>query len=160
MNWRLSHRFDPEGVALADKHYNRRKVGSPQFVPPGACLVFIRDGGDAVWTTSNPLPEYVRHEWAGAWVNTLFRNESNTLSSELITQAVAASRTFWEPPPLGIVTFVDATKVRSTNPGFCYLMAGWKHVGFTKGGLHAFQQLPDEMPEPIPPIGHQKALAV
>lgn len=32
--------------------------------------------------------------------------------------------------------------------GFCYLKAGWRHVGFTKGKLWVWQQLPHEMPEP------------
>lgn len=159
--WRLSHRADPEGVQLADRHYNRQKVGSPQFVPPGSCVVFVLDGGGAVWTTSNPLPEYTKHAWAGAWVNTLFRNESNRLSSDLITQAVAATRAFWEPSPLGIVSFVDAGKVRhKRDPGRCYRKAGWTHVGFTKGGLYVFQQLPEEMPGPHPPLGFQEVLAV
>jgi len=30
--------------------------------------------------------------------------------------------------------------------GYCYLKAGFKHVGFTKGGLWAWQMLPSEMP--------------
>jgi hypothetical protein len=34
---RKSHRFDPVGVALADRHYSRQKPGSPQFMPPGSC---------------------------------------------------------------------------------------------------------------------------
>jgi hypothetical protein len=25
--------------------------------------------------------------------------------------------------------------VRSTNPGFCFLVAGWRRCGRTKGGL-------------------------
>jgi hypothetical protein len=49
---------------------------------------------------------------------------------------------------------VDPTKVRPTVVrggriyGYCYRKAGWHHVGFTKGGLWAWQQLPAEMPEP------------
>lgn len=39
MNWRLSHRFDPRALPIADSHYNRQKPGTPQFVPPGRCLV-------------------------------------------------------------------------------------------------------------------------
>lgn len=76
------------------------------------------------------------------------------MASELIRQAVAATQSVWAPPELGIVTFVDPRKVRPTmvrgEPifGYCYLKAGWKHVGFTKGGLWVWQQLPHEMPEP------------
>jgi len=110
-----------------------------------------------VWVTSWPFAEYVRHAWAGAWVNSLFRNESSVLSSLLIREAVAATRMIWsDTPPLGIVTFVDANKVRhKRDPGRCYRKAGWTHVGHTQSGLLAFQLLPDEMPEPAMPMGYQ-----
>ncbi len=161
MRWGVSNRFDPVGVALADRHYNRRNVGSPQFVPPGSNLCFVTPAGDAVWTTSWPYAEYVRHAWPGAWVNSIFRNEGDYLSSELIREAVAAPRWTWDPPVLGIITFVDAGKVRrERDPGRCYRKAGWTHVGFTKGGLWAFQMLPAQMPEPIMPLGAQMSLAV
>lgn len=161
VRWAVSDRFDPAGVALADRHYNRRKVGSPQFVPPGRNLCFILPAGDAVWTTSWPFAEYVKHAWAGAWVNSIFRNESPHLSSELILEAVAATRWTWEPPDLGLITFVDASKVRhKRDPGRCYLKAGFKNVGFTKGGLVALQLLPDDMPDPMEPIGAQAELAI
>ncbi|MBZ9759435.1 hypothetical protein LB553_00850 [Mesorhizobium sp. CA8] len=138
---------------MADRHYNRQKIGSPQFVPPGRCLVlYARTGqGEAFWITSWPFAEYVKHEWAGAWVCSAFRNEAAALSSELIIEALAASKAYFgPPPPLGMVTFVDTTKVRRKRDfGRCYLKAGFKHAGFTKGGLHALQILPDAMPEPM-----------
>jgi hypothetical protein len=141
-------------VPLADRHYNRRKVGSPQFVPPGRCLVFLSACERAVWITSWPFPEYVRHAWPGAWVNSLFRREGGIKASEMIRQAVAATRSIWTPPELGIVSFVNPKKVkpimRRGQPvyGYCYLKAGFRHVGYTKGGLWAWQMLPHEMPEP------------
>lgn len=160
MRWIRSHRFDPVGVQLADRHYNRRKIGSPQFVPPGRCVVLTSLDGRAVWVTSWPFAEYVKHAWAGAWVNSLFRNESEYLSSELIREAIAATRAIWEPPPLGIVTFVDSRKIRSTNPGYCYLMAGFSRVGQTKKGLEALQMLPADMPEPQTPKSANLTLGV
>ncbi len=39
MIWHISHRADPFARDIADRHYNRQKIGSPQFVPPGRCLV-------------------------------------------------------------------------------------------------------------------------
>ncbi|MEI6282066.1 MAG: hypothetical protein WCP82_05030 [Alphaproteobacteria bacterium] len=148
MRWRLSNRFDRAALPLADRHYNRRKVGSPQFVPPGRCCVLLAgDPAAALWVTSWPFAEYVRHAWPGAWVNSLFRNEGAGLSSELILEAVAVTRSIWEPPALKMVTFVDADKVRAKrDPGRCYRRAGFEHVGFTKGGLWAFQLLPARMP--------------
>lgn len=153
MRWCLSDRADPAALVLADKHYNRQKIGSPQFVPPGRCLVLLSECGRAVWVTSWPFAEYVRHAWPGAWVNSLFRNEGAGLSSELIREAVAATRSFWpDVPALGMVTFVDADKTRrKRDPGRCYRRAGFNHVGETKGGLVALQMLPAAMPEPQEP---------
>lgn len=149
----MSDRADIEALPLADRHYNRQKIGSPQFVPPGRCIVFKTRCLRALWTTSWPFPQYVKHAWPGAWVNSLFRNEGAGLSSELIREAVAATRACWPAiPAIGMVSFVDAKKTRhKRDPGRCYRKAGFKHVGFTKGGLHVFQMLPTEMPEEIQP---------
>ncbi len=151
MKWTLSNRFDREALPLADRHYNRRKVGSPQFVPPGRCVVLRQP--QALWVTSWPFAQYVRHAWAGAWVNSLFRSEGAGKASDLILEAIAVTRSIWQPPELGIITFVSPKhvppKMRRGQPiyGFCYLKAGFRHVGFTKGGLWAWQMLPAEMPE-------------
>lgn len=153
LRWAVSHRADPAALVLADRHYNRQKVGSPQFVPPGRCLVLLSECKRALWVTSWPFAQYTKHAWAGAWVNSLFRNEGAGLSSELILEAVAATRDVWpDVPSLGIVTFVDASKTRQKrDPGRCYRKAGFRHCGFTKGGLWAFQMLPQDMPDPAPP---------
>lgn len=160
MIWHLSHRFDPRALPLADRHYSRRKPGSPQFVPPGRCLVLITPDADALWVTSWPFAEFVRHAWAGAWVCSFFRNESPRLSSELIREAVAATRWYFgEPPALGMVTFVDANKTRrKRDPGRCYIKAGFQRCGMTKGGLHAVQMTPGAMPQPAAPHGAQGRL--
>ncbi|HYE93916.1 MAG TPA: hypothetical protein VEA38_22995 [Terriglobales bacterium] len=103
----------------------------------------------AFWITSWPFAEYVKHAWAGAWVCSAFRNEGAGLSSELIREAVAATRAIWpDVPALGLVTFVDPTFVRTTNPGCCYRAAGFKRATprTTEAGLPAFQLLPADMP--------------
>ena len=92
MLWHLSTRGDRRALPLADRHYNRQSVGSSQFVPPGRCLVMLTENADAVWVTSWPFAEYVKHDWGGAWMNSLFRNESPHLSSVLIRDAIAATR--------------------------------------------------------------------
>jgi hypothetical protein len=155
MIWRLSHRFEGAACALADRHYNRRAIGSPQFVPPGRCVVLLSSFSRAVWVTSWPFAQYVRHAWAGAWVNSIFRNEGAGLSSTLIREAIAATRAIWPAAPsLGLVTFVDAGKVRAKrDPGRCYLRAGFSRAGHTQGGLVALQILPDAMPDAEAPIG-------
>jgi hypothetical protein len=156
----MSWRADPHARAIADRHYNRQAIGAPQFVPPGRCLVLTTD--TALWITSWPFAEYVKHAWAGAWVCSAFRNEGAVLSSELITAAVAATRWQWpDVPDLGMVTFVDPSKVRrKRDPGRCFRRAGFEPVGYTGSGLVALQLLPDGMPAPIPPDGAQLGLAL
>lgn len=148
--WTRSNRADPAVRPLADRHYNRQKIGHPQFAPPGRCLVLKRvvDGRvTAFWITSWPFAAFVKHAWAGAWVCSAFRNEGADLSSALILDAVAATRATFDVPPLGMITFVDATKtLRKRDPGRCYRRAGFEHVGFTRGGLYALQLTPSRMP--------------
>jgi hypothetical protein len=151
MHWRPSHRFGKRAAAIADRHYNRQKVGSNQFVPPGSCMVLLTENADAVWVTSWQLPQFVKHAWPGAWVNSCFRNESQVLSSDLIREAVAATLGYYGPAPeRGMITFIDLSKVRhKRDPGRCYRKAGFKPAGYTKGGLLCLQLMPEEMPEPM-----------
>jgi hypothetical protein len=153
MNWRISHRADLEAVVIADRHYSRQKPGTPQFVPPGRCFVLVMDS--AYWVTSWPFAEYVKHAWPGAWMCSAFRNEGGVLSSLLIREAVAATRwNYGEAPELGMVTFVDTKKVRhKRDPGRCFIKAGFKKCGWTKGGLLALQLRPEDMPEAEAPNG-------
>jgi hypothetical protein len=155
MRWEVSDKFDPRAADLADRHYSRRKVGSPQFVPPGRSVVLFAETatGRAYWVTSWPFAEYVRHEWAGAWVCSAFRNEGAGLSSELIREAVAATVARWPMvPDLGMITFVDEEKTRrKRDPGRCFRKAGFRPVGHTKGGLIALQLSPSDMPPAVPP---------
>lgn len=115
-----------------------------------------------MWGTSFPFAEYVRHAWAGAWMCSIFRNEVPALhlSSDLIREAVAVTRAIYgEPPELGMITFVDRDKTKpKRDPGRCFLRAGFKNAGETKGGLVALQLLPADMPEAMEPIRRQESL--
>jgi hypothetical protein len=140
---------------LADRHYNRQKIGTPQFVPPGSCLVLLSDCGRAFWITSAPFAEYVKHAWPGAWVCSAFRSEGAGRASELIRSAVAATRAFYgAAPALGMVSFIDRDQVRPTicrgAPvwGWTWRQAGFVEAGETAGGLLVMQMLPQHMPEP------------
>lgn len=162
MKWGLSHRADPSALPLADRHYSRQKPGTPQFVPPGRCLVLLTPQSNALWVTSWPFAEYVKHRWKGAWINSLFRNESDKLASELIREAVAATRWYYgDPPNLGMVTFINRAAVRKTRKyGYTYRRAGFRECGETKGGLLVMQLLPGDMPAPEPPINSQQRLQI
>ena len=159
MRWVKSHRADPRARVLADRHYNRQKVGSPQFVPPGRCCVLLERHEKAFWVTSWPFAEYVKHAWAGAWVCSAFRSEDAGDSVELIRQAVAATRAhFGEPPELGMVTFVDTKHVEPVMThgvptwGRTWRKAGFRYVGKTKAGLLAFRLAPLDMPNAEPAL--------
>lgn len=155
MYWQMSHRADPRALPMADRHYTRQKPGTPQFVPPGRCLVLITPEADALWVTSWPFAEYTKHAWAGAWVCSLFRNESDgrLLSSDLIREALAATRYAYGDNPLGMITFVDADKTRhKRDPGRCFRRAGFEHVGYTAGGLVALHIACADMPAAAPPM--------
>lgn len=167
MIWQLSHRADPKARELADRHYNRQKVGSPQFVPPGRCMVLYAEQGlgKAFWVTSWPFAEYVRHAWAGGWICSAFRNEGAGVASDLIRDAVSATLAFYgEPPQLGFITFIDRKKVTPIRVrgqrtwGYSYKKAGFRECGETKGGLLALQLLPGDMPAAKPAIGFQAEL--
>lgn len=127
--WLLTHKGDRSCRLLVDRHYSRQTVGSPQFCRPGRNLVLRTATGNAVWVTWSGI----RDDGLLAWECTIFRNESTYLSSDMIRIAVAATIDEWgQPPPDGIITYVDQLKVRSSNPGYYFLSAGFHKLGFSK----------------------------
>lgn len=154
--WCVSHRADPAAAKLADRHYNRQHIGSPQFAPTGSCAVFLTICGRAFWVTSNPKAEWVKHAWAGAWVCSAFRSEGAGRASELIVAAVRATRAHYgDPPTLGMVSFIDRGKVKPIKVrgeptwGWTYRKAGFVYAGETKGGLMVMQLHPVDMPQAL-----------
>lgn len=129
--WRVSHKFDPVGAALADRHYSRRKVGSPQFMPPGQTLVLVSHDDAAVfgWWRPHPAAGLVAMNGLDGWTCTIFRNESSARSSGLILAAETELLTRFDCGPDGMLTYVFDRKVRSVNPGYCFKMAGWRSIG-------------------------------
>jgi len=113
-------------------------------------MVLLNADATALWVTSWPFAEYVKHRWAGAWVNSCFRREGGARASDLIRDAVAATLWFYgEPPALGMVTFIDRNKVRPRFAGYgkCYLAAGFEEDGETEGGLLALRMKAEKMPK-------------
>ncbi len=155
MNWIVTHQYDRRAAHLADRHYSRQKPGTPKFSPPGRKLVLITRDASAVWVTSWPLAEYVRRDYADAWICTLFRNESPILSSSLILEAIAITRwKYGSPPASGMITMIDPTKIQSCNPGYCFKVAGFQHIDYTKrAGLHILQLASAKIPQAASPLG-------
>lgn len=183
MRWIRSWTTEAAVRVLADRHYSRQQPGTRRFVPPGRALVLKTEDNKAYWSTSWPFAEYVHHRWGGAWICSAFRNENalggTVRSSELIREAVAATRAFYgEPPALGFVTFVNAEMVRrKRDPGRCFLRAGFRktpcvHCGGRKCAkcewdgqarteterLLVFDMPPEAMPEPMSALERQASL--
>lgn len=137
-------------------------------------MVLLTKDGRAVWGATWARPEFINHAWKHAFLNTIFRNEGDDLSSDLITDAVAAVRWFWpDVPEQGVISFIDIDKTRhKRDPGRCYRKAGfhpaicpihgWLDLmvpecascqSLTKGGHLALQLLPCDMPAPEPYCG-------
>lgn len=164
MRWHVSNRASKRALPLADRHYSRQQPGTPQFVKPARCVVLLTEGADALWVSAWQKPEYVKHDWPGAWECATFRNESlRLLSSELIREAVAATLAVWgEPPDLGMITTVDPRKVRGKprrDYGMCFQLAGFVLLERkTAGGLFVLQLTPDRMPAASEPLSYQRRM--
>lgn len=156
-SWELSSSSDPRALEIVDgtgrfsdhgPHYSRRSPGSKTFTGVGQEIVLVRP--DAVWAvvrqrTPSPRGTGASRGREGAtaltryvWRNMIFRNLGNELSSDLIRSATEMTYLEWEKryshlPEERLRTEVDVKKIRSTNPGYCYLMAGWER-GPVKNG--------------------------
>lgn len=130
--WSRVTKFDKRACALADRHYSRRKIGSPQFMPPGQTIVLLTPCARAVfgWWRPDPSSGIQQMNKLDGWTCTIFRNEGAGLSSELVLEAEKAIAAFgYECGPDGLLTYVWDKKIESTNPGYCFKKAGWTAVG-------------------------------
>jgi hypothetical protein len=136
--WVRVTKFDRAGCALADRHYSRRKVGAPQFMPPGQTVVLVTSDGAAVfgWWRPDPASGIVAMNGLDGWTCTIFRNEGDELSSRLILEAERelAGLDYAPCGPDGLLTYVYDGKVKSRNPGYCFQCAGWNRRGRSADG--------------------------
>jgi len=147
MNWLITDKGDQDCRRLADKHYSRQTVGSPQFTRNGQNLVFITADLKAVWVTFRPTPgKAERMDGLDAWECSLFRNTGKEIASELIAEALTLSCALWGPLPIdGMITSVNPDKIELIKrrgeplPGFCFLKAGWTPFGFDASGRPRFR---------------------
>lgn len=122
--WAVRTRSDVVANALADRHYSRRKPGVGRVAGPGRALVLVAPDERALWVTSWPM---FNADGLDAWRCSVFRNESDRLSSDLIRSAMELTAELWAEarPRDGWATWVDRRRVTSSNPGYCFLRAGW-----------------------------------
>ena len=150
--WNLSSSSDPAALAVVDgigtpygPHYSRRTPGSKTFTGVGQEVVLLHESEAAVWAVVRQRTPSKRGSGASrgragepdqapryVWRNMLFRRlpECPVVASELIRTATAATYKAWldrygEFPTERLRTEVAIDKVRSSNPGYCYLQAGY-----------------------------------
>ncbi|MDQ7835492.1 MAG: hypothetical protein RDU24_08930 [Humidesulfovibrio sp.] len=118
-----TRRNDREARALADRHYSRKTPGHREFIGPGRAIILRDPAG--TWLFVWRHCQY-RLDGQTGWECSIFRNEGARLSSEIILECegFVTGRLF---------TYVDASKVRSANPGYCFKRAGWRVAGRSKG---------------------------
>lgn len=131
--WWVTRDGDRTCLALYERHYSAYRYADgrdrKQFVGPGESVVLRTQVGDALFVWRKFIDDSGQ-----SGVNcAVFRNEGATRSSLLIGQADAVADHVW--PGERHYTYVRAEAVRSSNPGYCFLAAGWKRCGHTRGGL-------------------------
>jgi hypothetical protein len=135
--WRRTGKFDPIAASLADRHYSRRTIGSPQIMPPGQTIILVSHDHRAVfgWWRPDPLSGIKAMNGLDGWTCTIFRNESDVLSSLMILDAEKAISEFgYGCGPDGLLTYVWDARIRSVNPGYCFKRAGWIYRGHSADG--------------------------
>lgn len=135
--WYLTKDGDRTCLALYRKHYSCTNQTASQFVGPGEHIVLRTDAGDAVFVWRNYIDDTIPTQ-EGIECS-LFRNEGPVLSSELVRQADKIADHCW--PGQRHYTKVSPPDVRSVNPGFCFLAAGWSRSGFTQNGKLILERL-------------------
>jgi hypothetical protein len=118
---------------IFSRHYSARKYRDGRerklICGPGGKMVLLTDKEDALFVWR----KFVDDSGQQGVNCAVFRNEGKYKSSALIKEAVKHARERW--PGERFYTYVNGQKIRSTNPGYCFKMAGWRECGKTKGGL-------------------------
>lgn len=132
--WRPVKRVDVRARALADRHYSRQTPGHREFMPPGRTLVMVTADASAVW---GAVENWFKGE--RRWRVSIFRNEGEARSSDLIRTATVETFAHWvlrygALPEVPLRTEVDPAKTRhKRDPGRCFIRAGWRRVGVVRG---------------------------
>lgn len=121
---------NPSGLAIFHRHYSytpyrdgRRPV---HFVGPGEKMVLLTPDARALFVWR----KFISADGQQGVNCAVFRNEGAGLSSGLILEAMQLAWERW--PGARLFTYVNPRKIRSTNPGCCFLKAGWRRCGVTK----------------------------
>lgn len=121
---------DARGRALFQRHYSYRPYADGRkpslFVGPGEKLVLMTFNCDALFIWR----KFVSGDGQEGVNCSVFRNESPILSSVLIAEAEELAWARW--PGERLYTYVNPRAIQSSNPGYCFKVAGWRRCGLTK----------------------------
>jgi len=146
-NWIEVRDGDDRLHSIYERHYSSRPhrllrrhwPNWKRICPPGEHIVLLTSSCDAlfVWVF-----EKIRDDKQAGVNCSVFRNEGNVQSSDLIREAVELAWQKW--PQERLFTYVDPKKIRNkTNPGKCFIKAGWTRLaGATPKGLILLELLP------------------
>jgi hypothetical protein len=115
-------------ASLYDRHYSRnsKSRGDPRIAGPGEKIVLLTPCARALFVWR----KFISKDQQEGVNCAIFRNEGAGLASELIQSAMAIAWARW--PGQRLYTYVNPRRVRSSNPGFCFMQAGWRRCGITK----------------------------
>lgn len=134
MNWLPIKDGDPRAFALYRRHYSYKpyKDGRRQntayrnrhlICGPGEKILLLSPRCDALFIWR----KFIDRSGQRGVNCACFRNESDILSSQLILEAEGIARNRWGN--VRFYTYVNQHEVKSKNPGYCFLMAGWRKCG-------------------------------
>lgn len=130
--WVEVSKANPLALRMAGRHYSRQKAYH-ELGPPGQKIVLLSADEKAVWGSHRPAPwtGIKRMDGFDGHSCFIFRNEGSLfLASDLIREAVEYTYSKWGRADF--ITYVAVDLVHSSNPGYCYLVAGWKPDGYTQ----------------------------
>jgi len=132
--WWLTKDGDKALLNLYEEHYSAYQYADRRvrrlFAGPGFKIVLRTLDGDAgfIWR------KFIDRSGQTGINCAFFRNKSGFKSSDLIRQADAIADLAW--PSERHYTYVNAEKIRSNNPGYCFMVAGWQRLKQrTRNGL-------------------------
>lgn len=128
---------------LCRRHYSYLKAHKSGLqpknglvLPPGQKMLLLSHDAEAVFGwVFNTVDRYDCEFGVNC---TVFRNESETLSSLMILEAELWAWERW--PRKRLFTYVDPPEIKSINPGACFKKAGWKFVRKSQKGLHLLEK--------------------
>jgi hypothetical protein len=140
--WRMVKDGNPVALDLYLRHYSSRHYRDGRerklFCGPGekTVLLAVDDTALFVWR------KFIDASGQKGVNCAVFRNEGKWKSSYLIEEAMKIA--WWRWAGERLYTYVNPRKIRSSNPGYCFKIAGWQVCGKTKGGLVILEKLIEE----------------